>query len=141
MTRATMVLIAALLVAGAAPLPATRPTTVPSVVRQPQWPLKDKRTLFTDQAVAQARANVAKYPSAKAVADSWIKLADEWVTWDDAALAGLIASASVPRDWGVSSDPNCPECKKPIGDPNNKPGWIINPKKPFKATCPICKSV
>ena len=121
--------------------PTTHPTTVPSVTRTPQWPLKDRRTLFTDQAIAQARDNVAKYPSAKAVADSWIKLADEWVTWDDAALADLIPSAAVPRDWGISANPNCPECGKAIGDPNNKPGWIVDPKKRFKVTCPLCNSV
>src|SRR5688572_23000361 len=141
MTRATMLVVAALLVAGAAPQPATRPTTVPSVVRQPQWPLKDMRTLFTDQAIAQARANVTKYPSAKAVADSWIHLADEWVKWEDRALADLIPSAAVPRDWGIAADPNCPECGKPIGDPNNKPGWIVNAKKPFKVQCPLCNGV
>lgn len=121
--------------------PATRPTTVPSITRQPQWPLKDRRTLFTDEAVARARKNVATYPSARAVADSWIRIADEWVTWDDAELAGLIASASVPRDWGVSASSRCPECGNVIGDPNNKPGWIVDPRKPFKVTCPICDSV
>src|SRR5688500_20006963 len=91
-------------VSGAATTSTTRPaTTLPSVTRTPQWPLKDRRTLFTDEAIARARANVAKYPSAKAVADSWIKIADEWVTWDDSKLAGLIPSAVVPRDWGVSA--------------------------------------
>src|SRR5215203_7023535 len=84
---------------------AATPTTVPSIVRKPQWPLKDRRTLYTDDDIALARANVAKYPSAKAVADSIIKPADEWVAWDDAKLAGIIASASVPRDWGISIDP------------------------------------
>lgn len=126
------------LCAGAA---AAAPTTIPSIVRQPQWPLKDRRTLFTDEGVAHARENVAKYPSAKAVADNWIKLADEWVTWDDAKLADLIPSAAVPRDWGICADPKCPECGNAIGDPNNTPGWIIDPKRPFKTQCPICKSV
>jgi hypothetical protein len=117
---------------------AAAPTTVPSIVRKPQWPLKDRRTLFTDADIAQLRANVAKYPSAKAVADSWIKFADEWVTWDDEKLTGLIASAVVPRDWGISADPKCPECGNAIQDPNGKPGWIIDPKRPFKTECPIC---
>src|SRR5688500_4122526 len=103
LTIALLLLIAnASGVIAAAPA-STRPTTIPSVVRQPQWPLKDRRTLFTDEAVARARDNVAKYASAKAVADSWIRIADEWVTWDDAALADLIPSAAVPRDWGVSA--------------------------------------
>ncbi|HEV2296803.1 MAG TPA: heparinase II/III family protein [Tepidisphaeraceae bacterium] len=127
-------------IAAAAPA-SSQPSTVPSITRAPQWPLKDRRTLFTDEAIARARENVASYASATAVADSWIKLADEWVTWDDAELAGLIASASVPRDWGVSASSRCPECGNVIGDPNNKPGWIVDPKKPFKVTCPICNNV
>src|SRR4051794_36421327 len=141
MFRMTLLVVLTLLVQQVSAQPANRPTTVPSITRQPQWRLKDRRTLFADDAIAQARANVAKYPSAKAVAESWIKLADEWVTWDDAALTGLIASAAVPRDWGIAADPNCPECGKAIGDPNNKPGWIVDPKKPFKVTCPLCHSV
>ena len=140
MMRLVLLVLIALPSVGAAP-PSTRPTTVPSISRTPQWPLKERRTLFTDAAVDQARANVSKYPSAKAVAESWIRLADEWVTWDDQALMDLIPSAAVPRDWGVSSDPNCPECGKPIGDPNNKPGWIVDAKRPFKVQCPLCSSV
>jgi hypothetical protein len=120
--------------------PPKLPTTVPSIIRQPQYPLKDRRTLHSDAEIAQARENLAKYGSAKAVADPWLKLADEWVEWDDTALTGLIASASVPRDWGIAADPRCPECGHAIGDPNNNPGWIVDPKKPFKTTCPICKS-
>ena len=122
--------------------PASRPaTTIPAIVRQPQWPLKDRRTLFSDDAIAQARANVAKYPSAKAVADSIVKVADEWVTWDDQKLTGLIASAVVPRDWGVSGTSRCPECGKQLSDANNKPGWKIDPKRPFKVICSECGAV
>src|SRR5829696_168494 len=118
-------------IAAPPPTSSSRPaTTVPAITRTPQYPLKDRRTLFTDDAIARARENVAKYPSAKAVADSYIKVADEWVTWDDAKLAALIASASVPRDWGVSASSKCPKCGNAIGDPNNKPGWIVDPKKP-----------
>src|SRR5687767_6404942 len=136
-----LLLLVHTLAAKAAGTASTRPGTMPSVVRQPQWPLKDRRTLFTNDAIARARDNVAKYASAKAVADSWIRIADEWVTWDDAALADLIPSAAVPRDWGVSAGSKCPECDKTIGDPNNKPGWIVDPKKLFKVTCPLCNSV
>ena len=113
-------------------------TTVPSITRTPRYPLKDRRTLFTEEAVARARANVAKYPSAKAVADSFIKVADEWVAWDDEKLAGLVASAVVPRDWGVSANSHCPACGVRLTDANNKPGWRIDPKRPFKAICSEC---
>src|SRR5687767_5051786 len=122
--------------------PASRPaTTVPSIVRQPLWPLKDKRTLFSEEAIARAPQNVAKYPSAKAVIDGWIRIADEWVTWDDAKLAGLIPSAAVPRDWGVSASSKCPACGVTLTDANNKPGWKVDPHRPFKAICSECDGV
>src|SRR5688572_19266526 len=141
MNRLIVALILLLTQTALAAAPTTVPTTVPSIVRKPQWPLKDRRTLYTEAEIAQLRANVAKFSSAKAVADSWVKLADEWLTWEDEKLAGLIASAVVPRDWGINADPNCPECGKPIQDPNGKPGWIIDPKRPFKTECPLCHTV
>src|SRR5688572_23049787 len=142
MKPANLLIVAFLLLVGAAPASSSRPaTTSPSVTRTPQYPLKDRRTLFSDDAIARAQNNVADYPSAKAVADSWIKVADEWVTWDDAKLAGLIASASVPRDWGVSASSRCPACGVTLTDANNKPGWKIDPKRPFKAICSECSSV
>ena len=121
--------------AGAAP-PATQPTTLPAVVRKPQWPLKDKRTLFRDDAIAQARANVEKYSSAKALADSLIKIADEWAAWDDAELCALIAPASVPRAFDVSAV-GCPKCGNQIMEKFGLYAWIVDPAKPFKIECPV----
>lgn len=145
MTRIILVILAILFArnANVAAQPSSRPTTTtkPSIVRKPQWPLKDRRTLFTDDEIARARANVAKHESAKHVADGYVKLADEWLAWDDAKLAALIPSAAVPRDWGISADPKCPECGKAIGDPNNKPGWIVDPHVRFKVKCPLCNAV
>ena len=134
--RANLLVMLIPLVAGAASMPpASQPTTAPSV-RQPQWPLKDKRTLFTDDAIAQARANIAKYSSAKAVGESLIKTADEWVAWDDAELAALIAPARVPRAFDVSAV-GCPVCGNQITEKFGGYAWIVDPKRPFKVKCPV----
>ena len=65
--------------------------------RPPRFPLKDARTLFTDAEVAQARANVARYPAARALAEGYIKDADYWVDWTDEALRDVVTGAEVPR--------------------------------------------
>src|SRR4051812_28917284 len=121
--------------------PTTRSATQPSVVRTPQWPLKDRRTLFSDEEIRTGRENVAKFPSARETANAYIKLGDEWAAWDDAALADLVPSSVVPRAFAVSGSSKCPKCGTSLTDPNGKPGWIVDPHKMFKVQCPICKSV
>ena len=120
----------------------TQPTTMPAAAapRVPQYPLKDRRTLFTEREVAQARENVARYPSARAVADKIIKDADEWANWDDAALAALIAPARVPRAFDVSAV-GCPKCGNQITEKFGGYAWIVDPKTPFKVKCPVDGSV
>ncbi len=121
----------------AAAPPTSQPaTTMPSIIRQPQWPLKDRRTLYSDGEIARARENVARYSSAKALADKIIKDADEWAEWDDAELAALIAPASVPRAFDVSAV-GCPKCGNAITEKFGGYAWIVDPKQPFKVKCPV----
>ncbi|HND61397.1 MAG TPA: heparinase II/III family protein [Opitutaceae bacterium] len=125
----------------AAPGPAHPPLKVgvilPPRVRTPQFPLKDKRTLFTDEEIRQARDNVAKYPAAQRVATDLMKEADYWVAWKDADLRDLIATAEVPRDAEVCPA-GCPVHGKQIFEKTGKfYPWIIDPKVPFKVKCPI----
>src|SRR5688500_5899588 len=61
--------------------------------RTPQFPIKTKRMIYSDADIANARANIGKYPSAKAVAQSVIKSADYWEQWSDEALRDIIATA------------------------------------------------
>ncbi len=134
------------LLALAAAAPATAPSTVPSgapaiaPARAPQWPLKDTRTLRTDAEIAQARANVAKYTAAKAVADEIIAQADEWAAWPDADLAALITDSRVPRAFDVGTA-GCPRCGHGITEKFGGYPWLVDPKVPFKVKCPVDGSV
>ncbi|MFI5357123.1 MAG: heparinase II/III family protein, partial [Opitutales bacterium] len=105
--------------------------------RTPQFPLKDRRTLFSDAAIAQARANVAQYPKARALADKILGEANYWVTWDDMALRDLLTCAEVPR--AVDCCPaGCPVHGKAIFEATGSTyPWIIDPKKPFVIKCPV----
>lgn len=110
---------------------------LPPRVRTPQFPLKDARTLFTAAEIAQARANVAKYPAAQKVAAGILAEADYWVAWSDDALRDLIATAEVPRDAEVCPA-GCPVHGTKIFEATGKfYPWIIDPKRPFKVQCPI----
>lgn len=115
--------------------PATQPDALPT--RQPKYPPKTSRTLYTDEQVVRARENIARYPAAKKIADGIIRSADEWVNWSDEDLTFLLTSPDVPRAFAVSAT-GCPVCggeirKKGNGDYN----WIIDPKLPFKVKCPV----
>lgn len=121
-----------------APHPALKVGVIlPPRVRTPQFPLKDARTLFTEEEIAQARSNVAHYPAAKKVADEILADANYWVEWSDVALRDLIASAEVPRDAEVCPA-GCPVHGKKIFEGTSKfYPWIIDPKKPFQVQCPL----
>lgn len=110
---------------------------LPPLVRTPQFPLKDKRTLYTEAEIGQARANVKKYPAAKAVADKIIVDAVYWVDWTDEALRDVIPTADVPRSFDVCPE-GCPIHGKKIFEGTAKfYPWIVDPKKPFTVKCPI----
>ncbi len=110
---------------------------LPPRVRTPQFPLKDARTLFTAAEIAQARANVTKYPAAKKVADAILAEAAYWVDWTDEALRTLISTAEVPRSFEVCPE-GCPVHGKKIFENTTKfYPWIVDPKKPFQVTCPV----
>ncbi len=105
--------------------------------RTPRFPLKDARTLFTDAEVAQARANVARYPAARALAEGYIKDADYWVDWTDEALRDVVTGAEVPRAFDCCPA-GCPIHGRKIFEvTGNSYPWIIDPKEPFKVKCPI----
>jgi hypothetical protein len=110
-------------------------------VRAPQFPLKDRRTLFSDTEIALARANVALYESARKTAGEIMLAARYWLEWDDAALRELITSAEVPRAFDCTPA-GCPKCGKKIFEAAKSTyPWRIDPKLPFKVQCPVCESI
>lgn len=110
------------------------PTTAP--VREPKYPPKTRRTLYSDEQIALARKNIAKYPAAKAIADTTIKSADKWVEWRDEDLTFLLAPPDVPRAFAVCAS-GCPVCGNKIREKGGDYAWIMDPKQPYKLKCPI----
>ncbi len=114
---------------------AAQATSLPS--RQLKYPLKTARTLYSDEQIARARANIAKYPAAKKIADAILKDADQWSAWKDEDLTFLLTSPDVPRAFAVSAT-GCPVCGGKIRQKGNGDyNWLIDPKLPFKIKCPV----
>ncbi len=111
---------------------------LPQKVRTPQFPLKTARTLHSDADIAQARANVARSPAARAIADRILADAAYWVDWTDEALRDLPTTAEVPRAVELCNA-GCPVHGRKIYEGINGSSypWIVDPKKPFKVTCPV----
>jgi hypothetical protein len=110
---------------------------LPPRVHRPQFPLKDRRTLFSPAEIRQARENVAKYPAARAVADAIRKEADYWADWSDEALRDVVTPAEVPRSFECCTE-GCPVHGQKIFEVTGTIyPWIIDPKEPFKVKCPI----
>jgi hypothetical protein len=111
---------------------------LPPKSRAPQFPLKTARTLHTDAEIAQARANVARYPAAKAVTEQFMTEARYWVAWSDEALHDLVTTAEVPRAVELCNG-GCPIHGRKIYEGVNGSSfpWIVDPKLPFKVKCPI----
>src|SRR4051812_42388879 len=94
--------------------------------RQPQYPLKTRRMIVSDEELKQARENIAKYPLAKELAATIIKSADEWAAWTDQDLIALITDSRVPRAFDVSAV-GCPVCGTQITEKHGSYAWIIDP--------------
>ncbi|MBS0664548.1 MAG: heparinase II/III family protein [Verrucomicrobia bacterium] len=111
---------------------------LPQKVRTPQFPLKTSRTLHSDAEIARARANVAQYPSAQAVAAQVMKEAAYWSAWSDQDLHDLVTTAEVPRAVELSNQ-GCPIHGRKIYEGANGSSfpWIVDPRQPFKVRCPI----
>ncbi len=101
-----------------------------------KYPLKDKRMLITDDEIATMRSNVERFKTAKGIASKIISRADNWVAWDDADLRALVPTGDVTRAFNVGTA-GCPQCGKKIYDEGGTYPWKLDPKKPFKVTCPV----
>ncbi|MDB6094358.1 MAG: hypothetical protein JWM32_1920 [Verrucomicrobia bacterium] len=111
---------------------------LPQVLRAPKFPLKTARTLHSDAEIAQARANIAASPAAKAIFEPIMVEARYWAAWSDEALRDLVTTAEVPRAVELCNA-GCPVHGRKIYEGINGSSfpWIIDPKLPFKVKCPI----
>ncbi len=111
---------------------------LPPKVRTPKFPLKSARTLHSDAEIAAARANVAHFATARAVADHIISQANYWKDWSDQSLHDLVTTAEVPRAVHLC-DAGCPVHGRKIFEVNGGSTypWIVDPKHPFQVKCPV----
>lgn len=107
-------------------------------VREPRYPLKTDRVLYTAKDARQARDNAAAYSSAEGLARNLVKSADTWLDWDDAELRHLLPPAAVPRAFNVGTA-GCPTCGGAIYEEGGTYPWVLDLEKPFTVTCPLCK--
>ncbi len=123
MTRGTAVMLAGWMVAGTA-----------AMVEG-----KTGRTLYTADQVASIRANLSSFAWAREERDRVVKAVEAELGLGLEALVRYVPDPRIPRSAYVH-ETECPNC----GLAMRKYGlysWIIDPAKPFKLTCPNCKSV
>ena len=100
--------------------------------------VKTKRTLFTEEKVANIRKNIASFDWAKENADKIIALADHYLAFGIDRMTVNIPSAILPRSFDVNQEHGCPHCGMEMMHYGNY-GWIIDAEKhPWKVKCPNC---
>lgn len=104
--------------------------------RKPQFPLKTKRTLYTDAEIQKAQGNISRFPKAAEVKDNILRQADKWTEMDDADIIRLMPDARVPRAFDLNTT-GCPVHGKEVFNKGGFYPWIIDPSRPFKVKCPI----
>lgn len=101
-----------------------------------KYPAKDKSLLFTAEENKLALDNMNRYPTTKPVVASIIETAEKWSKWNEDSLLMLIPDASVPRGFDLNAI-GCPVHGSEIFSVGGTYPWGIDPKKPFKVTCPV----
>ncbi|MDM8008152.1 MAG: heparinase II/III family protein [Phycisphaerae bacterium] len=110
-------------------------TAAPSGLRQPQWPLKTSRSLYTDEQIAELRRLASSNPTAMTIRNSSVILADPWTRLSNEQLRDLLPDSRVCRDWDVSAK-GCPVHGTAVYQYGTYP-WKLHPTNRFKVICPV----
>ena len=107
---------------------------------------KAKATYRPEEMVQAARENYKKYDWVKSNAETYVKIADKYVSrLDD--LYNMIASQGIPRSHslGAKNDPEmyiCRFCNADLMALRGQFPWVHNAlSRPWKVQCPECKRV
>jgi len=110
----------------------------PQKPNKPSPKPKQASALFPAELVANARANVAKYPWAAKARDEIVAAARPWMKLTEDELWGLPFAHTIDRSWMVWSNGHCPACKKGVPMYN----WKMDALgRPWKTRCPHCKQI
>ncbi len=105
--------------------------------------------LYTPERIANIRRNVERYPWAKAQRDSAVRRAAVWAKMSDQELWSRVPGQALPRCIDVTMTytktgkvrPGCLVCGDKVFKYGNYPYAPDVLRKPWKLTCPSCKSV
>ncbi|HID06542.1 MAG TPA: hypothetical protein EYP10_05275, partial [Armatimonadetes bacterium] len=103
--------------------------------RKPQWRLKTKRTLHTDDEIALARKRCRETEGGQRLLQRILRAVERWMKKSDEEIMWLIPNANVPRAFNVSVR-GCPIHGKAIYRHGTYP-WRLSFDEPFKIICPI----
>jgi len=103
-------------------------------------PIKDERTIYTEQYMAGVRRRVDEHPRVREVADGVVARAREIAAHSDEQLWELLAPARIERTYYVNQNAGCPVCGLAIKEVDPFHPWILEPfEHPYKLQCPICR--
>lgn len=104
-------------------------------LRQPQWPLKTSRSLYTDEQIARLQTLCQISNAACASRDWSIQRAAPWTGYSDSQLRDLLPDSRVCRDIDVSPK-GCPVHGTQVYKHGSYP-WALDPQDRFKVVCPV----
>ncbi len=119
-------------ICGEIPVTVTATTSGP---RQPQWPLKTSRSLYTDEQIAQLRRLAMTDPVIMGMRSSAKSHADKWVGYTNEQLRELLPDSRVCRAFDVSAK-GCPIHGTAVYEYGTYP-WKLHPTDRFKVICPV----
>lgn len=110
----------------------TAPT---SGLRQPQWPLKTSRSLYTDAQIAQLRQLVTTDRVILGMRQAAESHAAKWIGYTNEQLRELLPDSRVCRAVDVSTK-GCPVHGTAVYQHGTYP-WELDPNNRFKVICPV----
>ncbi|MEI3798332.1 MULTISPECIES: heparinase II/III domain-containing protein [unclassified Chitinophaga] len=116
--------------------PAEIPAYVAKPEREPGYPLKQNRMIYTEKDVQVALNNIQHYVKAGNIRDGIVQEANQWLGWKDEDLRSLLTDAVVPRAFDLNPL-GCPQHGDAVFKKGGTYPWIIDPREPFKVKCPV----
>ena len=104
--------------------------------REQRWPLKENRTLHTDEEIAIARQNCEEHESAEALRKGILAAAERWVALSDEEVLRRVPGADVPRAGNVHAE-GCPVHGNEVYEGGSCYPWKLDWNKPLTITCPV----
>jgi hypothetical protein len=100
---------------------------------------KTRRSLFTEERLANLHQNVERHQWARQVSENFLTIADQHVDKPYAELVSYVTDPCIPRAIYVH-ETECPICGLELRK-HGWASWITTKQRPFKVECPHCHQV